>query len=85
MLDILTAGYNQDLQFGNPRLGTHGWNGSYSVPWGDWTGTLYGYTNTYYQQLTLSPDCPLSVRVARCKLATDAVSSPGCFSRPTTE
>jgi len=49
--DILTAGYNQDLQFGNHRLGTHGWNGSYSVPWGRWTATLFGYANTYYQQI----------------------------------
>ncbi|NUX99991.1 ShlB/FhaC/HecB family hemolysin secretion/activation protein [Paraburkholderia youngii] len=49
--DILSAGYNQDLQFGNHDLGTHGWNASYSVPWGYWTGTLYGYTNTYYQQI----------------------------------
>ncbi|MCC8402848.1 ShlB/FhaC/HecB family hemolysin secretion/activation protein [Paraburkholderia sp. MMS20-SJTN17] len=49
--DILSAGFNQDLQFGNHDLGTHGWNASYSVPWGFWTGTLYGYTNTYYQQI----------------------------------
>ncbi|RZF24899.1 ShlB/FhaC/HecB family hemolysin secretion/activation protein [Paraburkholderia sp. UYCP14C] len=49
--DVLSAGFNQDLQFGNHDLGTHGWNASYAVPWGYWTGTLYGYTNTYYQQV----------------------------------
>ncbi|WP_233868816.1 ShlB/FhaC/HecB family hemolysin secretion/activation protein [Paraburkholderia adhaesiva] len=49
--DVLSAGFNQDLQFGNHDLGTHGWNASYAVPWGYWTGTLYGYTNTYYQQI----------------------------------
>ncbi|MGF6508064.1 ShlB/FhaC/HecB family hemolysin secretion/activation protein [Paraburkholderia sp. 32] len=49
--DILSAGFNQDLQFGNHDLGTHGWNASYAMPWGYWTGTLYGYTNTYYQQI----------------------------------
>ena len=49
--DVLSGGYNQDLQFGNHSLGTHGWNASYSVPWGYWTGTLFGYTNTYYQQI----------------------------------
>lgn len=49
--DILSAGFNQDLQFGNHDLGTHGWNASYAVPWGYWTGTLYGYTNTYYQKV----------------------------------
>ncbi|RQH00632.1 ShlB/FhaC/HecB family hemolysin secretion/activation protein [Paraburkholderia dinghuensis] len=49
--DVLSAGFNQDLQFGNHDLGTHGWNASYSIPWGYWTGTLYGYTNTYYQQI----------------------------------
>jgi hemolysin activation/secretion protein len=49
--DILSAGFNQDLQFGNHDLGTHGWNASYAVPWGYWTGTLYGYTNTYYQRV----------------------------------
>ncbi|PRX32137.1 hemolysin activation/secretion protein [Paraburkholderia sp. BL18I3N2] len=49
--DVLSAGYNQDLQFGNHDLGTHGWNASYSVPWGYWTGTLFGYTNTHYQQI----------------------------------
>ncbi|WP_321871718.1 ShlB/FhaC/HecB family hemolysin secretion/activation protein [Paraburkholderia tropica] len=49
--DVLSGGYNQDLQFGNHTLGTHGWNASYAVPWGYWTGTLYGFTNTYYQQV----------------------------------
>ncbi|QQC64331.1 ShlB/FhaC/HecB family hemolysin secretion/activation protein [Paraburkholderia ginsengisoli] len=49
--DVLSGGFNQDLQFGNHDLGTHGWNASYTVPWGYWTGTLYGYTNTYYQQV----------------------------------
>jgi hemolysin activation/secretion protein len=49
--DILSAGFNQDLQFGDHDLGTHGWNASYAVPWGYWTGTLYGYTNTYYQRV----------------------------------
>ncbi len=49
--DILTAGYTQDLQFGDHSKGSHGWNGSYSVPWGYWTGTLFGYTNSYDQQI----------------------------------
>jgi hemolysin activation/secretion protein len=49
--DVLSGGYNQDLQFGNHDLGTHGWNAAYAVPWGYWTGTLFGYTNTYYQQI----------------------------------
>jgi len=49
--DVLSGGYNQDLQFGNHDLGTHGWNASYAAPWGYWTGTLFGYTNTYYQQI----------------------------------
>ncbi|MCX4166319.1 MULTISPECIES: ShlB/FhaC/HecB family hemolysin secretion/activation protein [Paraburkholderia] len=49
--DIFNIGANQDLEFGDRRLGSHGWNGSYSVPWGYWTGTLFGYTNTYYQQI----------------------------------
>ena len=49
--DIFNVGANQDLEFGDKHLGSHGWNGSYSVPWGYWTGTLFGYTNTYYQQI----------------------------------
>ncbi|MDE1139217.1 MAG: ShlB/FhaC/HecB family hemolysin secretion/activation protein [Paraburkholderia tropica] len=49
--DILTAGFNQDLQFGDHGVGTHGWNGSYSIPWGYWTATLFGYTNTYYENV----------------------------------
>lgn len=49
--DVLSGGFNQDLQFGNHALGMHGWNASYAVPWGYWIGTLYGYTNTYYQQV----------------------------------
>ena len=49
--DIFNVGVNQDLELGDRRLGSHGWNGSYSVPWGYWTGTLFGYTNTYYQQI----------------------------------
>jgi hemolysin activation/secretion protein len=49
--DVLTVGANQDLSFGNKSLGSHGFNGSYSVPWGYWTATLSGNTNTYYQQI----------------------------------
>jgi filamentous hemagglutinin len=49
--DVFTVGANQDLSFGNKSLGSHGFNGSYSVPWGYWTATLSGNTNTYYQQI----------------------------------
>ncbi|KIX42781.1 hypothetical protein SY87_23740 [Burkholderia pseudomallei] len=42
MLPIETPCFRIDT-FGNHDLGTHGWNASYSVPWGYWTGTLYGY------------------------------------------
>ncbi|SAL04252.1 polypeptide-transport-associated domain-containing protein [Caballeronia ptereochthonis] len=49
--DILSLGVNQDLYFDDKGLGSHGFNGSYSVPWGYWTGTLFVYTNTYYQQI----------------------------------
>lgn len=49
--DIFTVGANQDLSFGNKSLGSHGFNGSYSVPWGYWTATLSGNTNTYYQNI----------------------------------
>jgi hemolysin activation/secretion protein len=49
--DIFTVGANQDLSFGNKSLGSHGFNGSYSVPWGYWTATLSGNTNTYYQPI----------------------------------
>ncbi|CAG9207253.1 Outer membrane transporter CdiB-2 [Paraburkholderia tropica] len=49
--DVLALGANQDLSFGNKSLGSHGFNGSYSIPWGYWTGTLSGNTNTYYQQI----------------------------------
>ncbi|WJF89114.1 ShlB/FhaC/HecB family hemolysin secretion/activation protein [Paraburkholderia bonniea] len=49
--DVFTAGANQDLSFGNKSLGSHGFNGSYSVPWGYWTATLSGSSNTYYQNI----------------------------------
>jgi len=49
--DVLTAGASQDLEFGDKRLGTHGFNGSYSLPWGYWTATLSGSANTYYQNI----------------------------------
>ncbi|NTZ84783.1 ShlB/FhaC/HecB family hemolysin secretion/activation protein [Burkholderia metallica] len=49
--DILTLGANQDLEFGDKRFGSHGFNGSYSVPWGYWTATLFGNSNTYYQPI----------------------------------
>jgi len=49
--DLFTIGANQDLSFGNKTLGSHGFNGSYSIPWGYWTATLSGYTNTYYQNI----------------------------------
>jgi hemolysin activation/secretion protein len=49
--DVFTLGANQDLSFGNKSLGSHGFNGSYSVPWGYWMATLSGNTNTYYQQI----------------------------------
>jgi hemolysin activation/secretion protein len=49
--DVLTAGASQDLEFGDKRLGSHGFNGSYSLPWGYWTATLSGTANTYYQNI----------------------------------
>ncbi|CAB3748092.1 ShlB/FhaC/HecB family hemolysin secretion/activation protein [Paraburkholderia solisilvae] len=49
--DIFTIGANQDLSFGNKSLGSHGFNGSYSIPFGYWTATLSGNTNTYYQNI----------------------------------
>lgn len=49
--DVLSAGYNRDLLFRSKKYGTHGWNASYSMPWGYWTATLFGYTNNYSQQI----------------------------------
>ncbi len=49
--DIFNIGVSQDLEFGDKRLGSHGWNGFYSIPWGYWSATLSAYTNTYYQQI----------------------------------
>ncbi|QDW51960.1 ShlB/FhaC/HecB family hemolysin secretion/activation protein [Burkholderia sp. KBS0801] len=49
--DIFNVGVSQDLELGDNRLGSHGWNGFYSIPWGYWTATLSTYTNTYYQQI----------------------------------
>lgn len=49
--DIFNVGVSQDLEFGDKRLGSHGWNGFYSIPWGYWTATLSANTNTYYQQI----------------------------------
>ncbi len=49
--DVFAVGANQDLSFGNKSLGSHGFNRSYSVPWGYWMATLSGNTNTYYQQI----------------------------------
>ncbi|MBN3855060.1 ShlB/FhaC/HecB family hemolysin secretion/activation protein [Paraburkholderia sp. Ac-20340] len=49
--DVFTVGANQDLSFGNKSLGSHGFNGSYSIPFGYWTATLSGNTNTYYQNI----------------------------------
>jgi hemolysin activation/secretion protein len=49
--DIFNIGVSQDLELGDKRLGSHGWNGFYSIPWGYWTATLSGYTNTYYQRI----------------------------------
>jgi hemolysin activation/secretion protein len=49
--DVFTLGANQDLSLRNKSLGSHGFNGSYSVPWGYWMATLSGNTNTYYQPI----------------------------------
>ncbi|MEX3972394.1 ShlB/FhaC/HecB family hemolysin secretion/activation protein [Paraburkholderia caribensis] len=49
--DVLALSANQDLELGDKHLGSHGFNGSYSVPWGYWTATLSGNTNTYYEQI----------------------------------
>ena len=49
--DVLSAGASQDLYLADHARGSHGFNGSYSVPWGYWTATLFGNTNTYYQQI----------------------------------
>nr|WP_257249756.1 ShlB/FhaC/HecB family hemolysin secretion/activation protein [Burkholderia cepacia] len=49
--DIFNIGVIQDLELGDKRFGSHGWNGFYSIPWGYWTATLAAYTNTYSQQI----------------------------------
>ncbi|WP_431825380.1 ShlB/FhaC/HecB family hemolysin secretion/activation protein [Burkholderia sp. F1] len=49
--DVFNVGVSQDLEFGDKRLGSHGWNGFYSIPWGYWTATLSAYTNSYYQRI----------------------------------
>ncbi|VWB93095.1 membrane protein [Burkholderia lata] len=49
--DIFNIGVSQDLELGDKGLGSHGWNGFYSIPWGFWTATLSVYTSTYYQQI----------------------------------
>ncbi|PCE33337.1 ShlB/FhaC/HecB family hemolysin secretion/activation protein [Burkholderia ubonensis] len=49
--DVLNVGVSQDLEFGDKRLGSHGWNALYSIPWGYWTAALSAYTNSYYQQI----------------------------------
>ncbi|PRH15583.1 ShlB/FhaC/HecB family hemolysin secretion/activation protein [Burkholderia multivorans] len=49
--DIFNVGVSQDLELSDKRLGSHGWNGFYSIPWGYWTATLSAYTSTYYQQI----------------------------------
>ncbi|KVN42878.1 hypothetical protein WJ64_31490 [Burkholderia ubonensis] len=49
--DVFNVGASQDLEFGDKRLGSHGWNAFYSIPCGYWTATLSAYTNTYYQQI----------------------------------
>ncbi|RQQ50445.1 ShlB/FhaC/HecB family hemolysin secretion/activation protein [Burkholderia stagnalis] len=49
--DVFNVGVSQDLELGDKRLGSHGWNGFYSIPWGYWTATIAAYTNTYYQQI----------------------------------
>ncbi|MDR5762504.1 ShlB/FhaC/HecB family hemolysin secretion/activation protein [Caballeronia sp. LZ035] len=49
--DVLTLGATQDLKLDNKTMGSHGFNGTYSVPWGYWTATLFGYTNSYRQQI----------------------------------
>lgn len=49
--DIFNIGTSRDLQIGDKRFGSHGWNGFYSVPWGYWTGTVSAYTSSYYQQI----------------------------------
>ncbi|WP_211708938.1 ShlB/FhaC/HecB family hemolysin secretion/activation protein, partial [Paraburkholderia aspalathi] len=49
--DIFNVGASQDLEFGDKRLGSHGWNAFYSIPYGYWTATLSGSANTYYQQI----------------------------------
>ncbi|SIT68752.1 hemolysin activation/secretion protein [Burkholderia sp. b13] len=49
--DILNVGANHDLSFSDKRLGSHGWNAAYSIPYGYWTASLSASTNTYYQQI----------------------------------
>ncbi|CAE6864749.1 Hemolysin transporter protein ShlB [Paraburkholderia aspalathi] len=49
--DIFNVGASQDLEFGDKRLGSHGWIAFYSIPYGYWTATLSGSANTYYQQI----------------------------------
>jgi hemolysin activation/secretion protein len=49
--DLFNVGVNHDLEFNSQKLGSRGFNGSYSVPLGYWTATLSGNSNNYHQQI----------------------------------
>ena len=52
MNDIFNVGVTHDLLLKDNALGSRGWNGRYSIPWGYWSATLAAYTSTYYQQIS---------------------------------
>lgn len=49
--DLFSAGLSNDLFFTQKTFGTHGKNAYYSAPWGNWTFSLSGYTNNYFQHV----------------------------------
>ncbi|MDR3397095.1 MAG: ShlB/FhaC/HecB family hemolysin secretion/activation protein [Pandoraea sp.] len=49
--DILNVGAVHDLEFGDKRFGSGGWNAFYSIPWGYWTATVSASANDYHQRI----------------------------------
>ncbi|VVE63302.1 Hemolysin transporter protein ShlB [Pandoraea captiosa] len=49
--DVFNVGMTHDLSVRDKAFRSHGWNGSYTIPWGYWRATLAAYANRYYQQI----------------------------------
>ncbi len=84
--DLFNVGVSNDLLFTDKKMGTHGVNAYYSVPWGNWTFSLSGYTSNYFQHIAAPSQTLISSGMTRSiTLRVDRVLYRDQFSKTSVE